>query len=336
MQEPHEALVRDDAGEGAGHVRLMMAVIGRVAVRRDKTSRVVASPRHPQQGELNASHKADDESKAQADEPPLLVELAIRIIQINLHTGQLRGRDFPTFLKRNELVLNVTHLGEEGTRDTLRVGHSGASGTPDNRLIYTITPNQMQFEHRLLSQRDQDSRSRHSVLMLRLLRLARVPGAAAVRQDAVDRALRPGQEVLRSLLRHVLIPRDVGIPPAVLAAQLARRVLLLAHGHRPAHHDEDDAKRHQRRDEHAEHEPHLLLQLVQLGIQLGMHVNIDGSQLGHEGLLPTLDRNETILHTSKLGEDLCRVVMRDVDELGLDLFKDRVGKDIVTHGAILG
>jgi hypothetical protein len=25
-----------------------------------------------------------------------------------------------------------------------------------------------------------------------------------------------------------------------------------------------------------------------------------------------------------------------VDELGLDLFKDRVGKDIVTHGAILG
>jgi hypothetical protein len=28
--------------------------------------------------------------------------------------------------------------------------------------------------------------------------------------------------------------------------------------------------------------------------------------------------------------------MRDVDELGLDLFKDRVGKDIVTHGAILG
>ena len=79
MEEPREALVRDDAGEGAGHVRLMMTVIGRVAVRRDKTSRVVASPRHPQQGELNASHQADDESKAHADEHPLLIELAIHI-----------------------------------------------------------------------------------------------------------------------------------------------------------------------------------------------------------------------------------------------------------------
>jgi hypothetical protein len=31
MEEPREPLVRDDAGEGAGHVRLMMDVIGRVA-----------------------------------------------------------------------------------------------------------------------------------------------------------------------------------------------------------------------------------------------------------------------------------------------------------------
>ena len=318
MEEPHEALVRDEAGEGGGHVH-MIDVIGHVALRRDKTSRIVASPRHPQQGELNASHKADDESKAHAKELPLLLKLAIHILKLNLHTTQLPTHGVPTSLEHKEPALHLRH--------------SGASGTPDNRLIYTITPNQMQFEHRLLSQRDQDSRSRHSAL---LLRLARVPGAAALRKDAVDRALRPGQEVLRSVLRHDLIPRDVGIPPAVLAAQLARRVLLLAHGHRPAHHDEDHAKRHQRRDEHAEHEPHLLLQLVQLGIQLGMHLNIDGLQLGHDGLLPTLDRNETILHTSKLGEDLCRVVMRDVDELGLDLFKDRVGKDIVTHGAILG
>ncbi len=168
-----------------------------------------------------------------------------------------------------------------------------------------------------------------------LLRLARVPGAAALRKDAVDRALRPGQEVLRSVLRHVLIPRDVGIPLAVLAAQLARLVLLrLAHGHRPAHHDEDDAKRHQHRDEHAEHEPHLLLQLVQLVIQHGLQMVQLGGQMRLDPGLTTVDRSETILQTSKPVADLRRVRVRDMDELGLDLLKDRVGEDIVTHGAI--
>ncbi len=113
MEEPHEALFRDDAGEGAGHVRLMMDVIGRVEVLRDKTSRVVTRPDHPLDGVLNASQHGDDESKAHADEPPLLVELASHIVQLNLDSSQLPSHVVHLKSDRIELGLNITHLGEE-------------------------------------------------------------------------------------------------------------------------------------------------------------------------------------------------------------------------------
>jgi hypothetical protein len=108
---------------------IMMDVIGRVAVRRDKTSRVVVSPDHPLDGVLNASQHGDDESKAHVDDPPLLVELVSHILQLNLDTSQLPSHVVHLKPDRIELGLNITHLGEEGIRDTLHARHDDVMGT---------------------------------------------------------------------------------------------------------------------------------------------------------------------------------------------------------------
>jgi hypothetical protein len=89
----------------------------------------VAIPYHPLDGELSANQQADDESKAHADEPPLLFESVSHIFQLKLDTSQLPSHVVHLTPDRIDLGLNITHLGEEGTRDTLRVGHDDVTGT---------------------------------------------------------------------------------------------------------------------------------------------------------------------------------------------------------------
>jgi len=128
-EEPREQLLGVHAETSAVHHHVKMVIlghVGRVAIDQDITSRTAAKlvAKHVHSKRIQADIHADQQNEAHLVALPLVVELASHRLQLTSHAIHEPNHVGHITLGHMEPGANITQLGEEGTRDTLHVGHS--------------------------------------------------------------------------------------------------------------------------------------------------------------------------------------------------------------------